>query len=275
MSEEKENASGNKSTGTEYLHHMSIKPPVFTETSAVGWFFIMESQFRLKGITVESTKFFHVITALPADLVSNLPADILEGNNFTNLKKAVIDIYEKTKPELFDKLISSTTMSGRPSIYLQELSTLAGKVGVHEDLVRHKFLQSLPSSLSPALATQKEVPLRQLGTLADELMPLCKSGDNSAQISQASASSSRPQKFYSKNKNSSNESNDHIPFGLRPFTSNQKPKVCKAHLYYASKARSCKPWCQWPQKKPSKIEPSSRNASPSRSNQEENSQSGK
>jgi hypothetical protein len=62
-------------------------------------------------------------------------------------------------------------MSGRPSYYLQELNSIAARVGVSEDLVRHQFEQALPPAISPVLAAQRELTLQQLGTLADELSP--------------------------------------------------------------------------------------------------------
>ena len=55
------------------------------------------------------------------------------------LKNALIQIHERTKPELFARLISKTRMTGRPSNYLQELMSIADKVGVGEDLVKHQF----------------------------------------------------------------------------------------------------------------------------------------
>ncbi|KAF0289183.1 hypothetical protein FJT64_012542 [Amphibalanus amphitrite] len=52
------------------------------------------------------------------------------------------------------------------------------------------------------------------------------------------------------------------PRGLQPFYRDQRPQVCRAHLYFGQEARTCKPWCRWPKKGDAKMEPSSRRGAP-------------
>ena len=40
-----------------------------------------------------------------------------------------------------------------------------------------------------------------------------------------------------------------IPIGLRPFSPDQRPRVCRRHLYFGENSRTCKPWCRWPNKR--------------------------
>lgn len=247
------------------INHAVIKAPTFTETSVPGWFTILESQFALRGVTAQKTKFFNVMSSLPADLISRIPSDITAAENYDELKKTVIDVYEQTKPELFDKLLNSnnaTVLTGRPSIFLQDLRILGAKVGADDALIRHKFVQALPKHIGPAVASQKTLTLQQLGTLADELLPLLSSDTYKVQAI----------KQESENKNENN-SRYKIPYGLRPFTSNQRPKVCKAHIYYGASATSCRHWCQWPDKADCRIQPNSRASSPSASNENQRSRS--
>ena len=49
---------------------------------------------------------------------------------------------------------------------------MGDKVGVGDELIRHKFIQSLPSAIAAALASQRKLGLSALGKLADELVPL-------------------------------------------------------------------------------------------------------
>ena len=128
------------------INTVAIKPPKFLETSVVGWFAILEAQFHLRKITNDTTKFYTVISALPAEVVSRLPSNFIDPTktSYDELKCKVIGIYEKTKPEMFDKLMQSTVMTGRPSIYLQELMSTAEKIGVGEDIAKHKFFKHCP-----------------------------------------------------------------------------------------------------------------------------------
>lgn len=300
-------------------HHLAIKPPIFSATSSVGWFNILEAQFVLKNITVSNTKFYHALSALPADVVSQLPDALIQAKDYASIKSAVIAFYEATKPELFEKLIRTTVMSGRPSANIRELSSLATKAGVGEELVRHKFIQTLPSSIAPVLAANKTMSLTELGSLADELLPLIKNSVMNVQdtteevelsnINQAAytpkpkqptypsfpthspssqqyqqsyppqhyAPQSYPSQRYSlqtysprssypahQSYQSSQRNNYNLSAGVRPFSPDQRPKVCRGHLYFGRKARHCKPWCQWLDKSGCEIQPNSRPASPSR-----------
>lgn len=247
-------------------HLVSIKAPEFSEASAVGWFAIMEAQFRIKNITESSTKFYNTVAVLPPHLVSNISSEIMEGADYDNLKKSVIEAHQQTKPELFEQLTSKTNMTGRPSQYLRELQSLATKAGIGQcgDLIRHKFLNALPREIAPALATQKDLTLTQLGSLADELKPMT----HNIHIAE-NTSYKKPQNFsYNNNREvrvNQNEATSSLPIGFRPFNAKQRPKICRAHIYFASAARTCKPWCKYPEKQGCKILANSRPASPSRS----------
>lgn len=122
---------------------------------------MLEAQFKLKGITVSSTKFYNALSALPPNLVTNIPSDVIDNECYEDLIKTVIQSYEQIKPEIFEKLAQRTTMTGRPSLYLQELQSLARRAGIGDcqDLIRHKFLSSLPHTISPAIAAQTSLSL--------------------------------------------------------------------------------------------------------------------
>ena len=226
------------------VHAASIRVPEFMETAAAGWFAILEAQLDINRITVNSTKFNYVLSNLPPDMVVRLPPPLITGRDYDSLKEAVIALHEKTKPEIFAKLISASAsrMTGRPSCYLQELQSLATKAGVGEELVRHQFIQGLPAQIAPAVAAQKELSLQQLGTLADELMPLASHTANAVQ-----QDTNRGRSEYQRN-NYSRQSDSDLPYGLRPFKKDQRPKVCRWHLYYGPSSKSCKPWCTFPDK---------------------------
>ena len=144
MSVEKMSEGSSGSDVGNPVHHVSIKPPPFMETAVAGWFAVMDAQFHIANVKTESTKFYHVLSALPPDTIAHLPKSVLTSASFTELQEAVTDMYEKTKPELFERLIRKTKLTGRPSLFLAELREMGDKVGVGDELIRHKFIQSLP-----------------------------------------------------------------------------------------------------------------------------------
>ena len=250
----------------ESVNKVSIKPPKLMESNVVAWLYIMEAQFNIAQIKSSSTKFYHVLAALTEDLVGRIPQIVLETNNYEKLKESVVSSYEKSKPELLDKLISSTTMTGRPSIYLNELIAISERLGIGEEIVRHKFIQALPQSIAPVIASQTDLELSRLGKMADDLLRLYNRQDD-AHINQVSTP---PPSQASKAGHSRSAAVENIPYGLRPFNNNQKPKVCRAHLYFGENAKYCKPWCKWPNKRGLKMQPNSRSSSPARSEDQGN-----
>lgn len=272
----------------------NLKLPEFTAFNAGLWFRLVETQFKLKKITTSTGKFLNTIPYLPAETLGKLPEDIFEHENYENLKESVKALFEKSKPELFEKLISSSsmTLTGRPSVFLSELQNLAGKVGVGDDLVKHKFLQALPVTISPVLISMNGVSLTDLGKLADEILPYSQEkhsrvnnldymavnshnnldcmavnsrnnfeypAKNNFQNNKRSAPYTTNRQSY---KPSYDNTNSQIPIGLRPFSEGQRPKVCRSHLYFGDRARTCKPWCIFPANPGLKMMPSSRPASP-------------
>ena len=237
------------SAAPDAAQYVSIKAPQFLEAAAAGFFAILEAQFHLRGITSSETMYFHSLAALPPETVMKIPSSVLAAHDFPSLKESVLALYKESKPELMEKLLSSTRLVGRPSTFLADISRMANQVGVGEDLVRHRFVQALPSNIAVVVAAQQDLTLAQIGKLADELMPLA-SRCLAAPATPRTESSARA------------SSNQQVSPGVQPFHPEQKPKVCRAHIFYGAKARNCRPWCQWPDKGHVEIRPSSRASSP-------------
>ena len=210
------------------VNAVSIRMPPFMESAIGGWFSIIEAHFSLRNITVSSTKYFHVLSALPPEIVTKIPASVLNEQSYDALKNALIQIHERTKQELFARLISQTKMTGRPSYYLQELM---------------------------ATAAQKGLTLQQMGTIADQLLPLLQANAPTFNVNSNQPPQRNSVKIPQKQESA-------IPIGLRPFSPDQRPRVCRGHLYFGENSRTCKPWCCWPNKKSCTIQPNSRSSSP-------------
>ena len=145
--------------------HVSIKIPMFLEGDAPSWFIILEAQFALATIKSEQTKFLHVLSNLPAQIIKRLPRAIVIGHRYEELKREIIALLEQSKPEVFNQLLAAKKGTGKPSAFLSEILEMASQVGVGDELIRHKFIQSLPSAIAPILATMKETKLEDLGKL--------------------------------------------------------------------------------------------------------------
>ena len=230
------------------VSHLAIKIPTFDTTNIKMWFKLLETQFKLANIKSSTTQFHHLISNLPMTLLNNIPENIIDEEKYEDLKNQVLANYEKSKHEIFDEFINKIVLDSKPSVFLHEIENAAKKVGVSEDIVRRRFEKALPANISPVIAAQQSVPLHDLGKLADDLINLCPS---SSYINQSSIKTDKDLKNYNKEKvmEDSKKYNKQI----QPFHPNQRPKICRSHIYYGKAAKFCRFWCQWLDKSKCKV----------------------
>nr|XP_042902991.1 uncharacterized protein LOC122270291 [Parasteatoda tepidariorum] len=92
-------------TADQQIARITVKPPPFWRANPELWFRQIESQFTLAGVTTESTKFHHVVSALQpeelaiiSDIVISPPVD----EPFTALKKRLCAQYVESEAQRFD-----------------------------------------------------------------------------------------------------------------------------------------------------------------------------
>ena len=59
---------------------------------------------------------------------------------------------------MFEKLMTKVQMTGRSSAYRYDLMSTASRVGVGDELLRHKFIQTLLPEITPVIAAVKNAP---------------------------------------------------------------------------------------------------------------------
>ncbi|XP_035217728.1 uncharacterized protein LOC118191048 [Stegodyphus dumicola] len=102
------------------ISRVSIKPPPFWKVSPTLWFAQLEAQFDIAGITVDSTKFNHVISAIKSDILNSVCDIVLHPpvtGNYDTLKTRLIELHSE-RLELGDQ---------RPSQLLCRMRKLAGE----------------------------------------------------------------------------------------------------------------------------------------------------
>ncbi len=92
-----------------------IKLPPFWMTRPRTWFTFMESRFHLRGITDNQSRFDHVLSALPADMISQV-IDIVEtmpgSGLYEQFKKQLFEVHQLSDYEKFDQLVKMEPMGG-------------------------------------------------------------------------------------------------------------------------------------------------------------------
>ena len=223
----------------------------------------MESHFVLAGITNDETKFHHILALIPEDVAINRPMGI---DNYRDTNGHICCIFQKSKQEMIEEALGIISLDGqKPSLCLMRIQRKLAECNLtlHDDVIKHRLMQAMPISVKTALSALLELPFEQFAKLADTIYSYSNTvvATSPPNIFVASSQQMPTRPLYNQHSMQNNQSvnksksNRSLENTHRPFTAGQRPKICRYHLYFAEKAKSCKPWCQWPGQKPKNIEP--------------------
>ncbi|XP_064462595.1 uncharacterized protein LOC135373302 [Ornithodoros turicata] len=183
---------------TPLLSHFAIKLPQFIRPRPGLWFSQAECQFTLGHITSSTTKFHHVMSVLPEDVLIDV-ADILSSppsdDPYVALKNAIISRASPSDRESLRELTSNEPLGDRkPSQLLRRLRFLPFSPPPLLDtrILRKMFLSKLPSSVQMVLSASEDTTLEALAERADELMELGRNNDFATSISALQSPSNDP-----------------------------------------------------------------------------------
>ena len=155
------------------LAHVSIKAPPFYHKSPSIWFKQLESQFHLAKITNDLTKYHHVLSVLPENIVCNLTLD--EAQGYKKLKKDVIDNLTANKHQLIDEALNTISLGDmRPSIFVNELKRKFSEIGLppEETIIKSRLLAALSPQTKTALVGHDNEKLDAFAKIADSMMAI-------------------------------------------------------------------------------------------------------
>ena len=157
---------------TRTIVAVSIKMPAFTPDDPDIFFIAAEAQFETRSppITVDRTKFFHIVGALPPDVLSRIK-DLIKNPPATDaygaLKTRLTQTFAAPPEERALKIIENNSLGGRrPSALLDYLVGLAEGETI-DFIIRAAFLRSLPNHVAELLRNST-ADLRDLAAEADK-----------------------------------------------------------------------------------------------------------
>ena len=206
------------------MNSLNIETPRFDGQYVRGWFLVIESQFKLRGIEDDYSKFHNILGALPAEAAGNIPASIMKKKSYYHLKNYLINATIKDGRKALEDFVGTRRFQSNATQYMEELQNLAAKYdAVDTETIRKAFLSAMPESIVPRLAMLR-MDLQSLAFKADQL--LARRRQDSSECSSIV--------------------DGQMPIGITPYTEDQKPKICRGHIYFAEKSKNCQDWCQWP-----------------------------
>ena len=155
---------------------VSVKLPPFWPEKAKLWFAQAEAQFDIKNITVEKTKYSHIVSMLDSkaaefamDIIENPPAE----DPYKVLKARLTGAYSISDDEKAERLLDMNGLGDKtPSQCMSSMLMLVPEGQDPGFLFRKIFLRQLPTEVQTHLAQTSKV-----GTKAADLRELALEAD--------------------------------------------------------------------------------------------------
>ena len=136
---------------------VTVKLPTFWPAQPTIWFAQAEAQFALRGISSDSTKYYHVLAALDQDTavrISDVILNVPANDKFDSLKKRLLQTFELQETDHAEQLLilASAGLGDRtPSQLMEEILQLLGTKPFCF-LCKQIFLRQLPTVVRTQLA---------------------------------------------------------------------------------------------------------------------------
>lgn len=244
--------------GTE-IGRVSVKNVPFFRDDPNLYFIQIEAQFQNAGITVDQTKYNHVIAQFePKYLskVSDLLRDPPATGKYDELKKRILNEFTDSDQKKLKKLIEGIELGDdKPTHLLKRMKDLAGSA-LSDDAIKTLFVQRLPETVRGIISIA-EGDSTVWAKQADKMMEtthfsnIAAVGPNDKFQTEiellrkqvASLQTSRGRNHSRTNSKSRNNSKS-----KPPGDKNKTHQVCFYHFRFGEKARNCKEPCDYAEK---------------------------
>ena len=252
--------SATPSTAT--VSSVVLKIPPFWPSDPEVWFAQVEAQFATRGISVQKTKFDHVVASLSPEYATEVRDLILKPpttHPYDSLKELLVRRTTASEQRRLQQLFNSEELGDRtPSQLLRRMQQLLGDKASTADplFLRELFLQRLPPQVRMVLASTKETEdLEALASLADRVVEVATPSVSSIETSQLSAEVEQLRteitslKSLVKSLSSLSTPSQRKHANRRrtpsPAPPNRSTDFCWYHSRFADKAAKCIQPCTW------------------------------
>ena len=151
-------------------HKVSVKFPPFWIEKAEIWFYQIEAQFKISGITTEETKFNYLVSQLEPKFVENIWDIVSDSsdNKYSAAKERLLNTFKESENKRIKRLVTGIELGDmKPSQLLQKMRSLATD-DISDKVIKTLWLDKLPDSIKNILIVSEEA-LTQLAVMADKI----------------------------------------------------------------------------------------------------------
>ena len=160
-------------------HAVTVKMPIFWPQNVEVWFLHVDAQFHLRHVTEQLTKYYHLVSALPADVcarMSDIMSAIPTTDPYDKLRQRVIQLHSQTDYQRIESMILYPALGdGNPSALLDNLIQICPSSMVKTPFLHYSFLSRLPPDIRTHLIPENYSSSQELGMEADRLWTLGRS----------------------------------------------------------------------------------------------------
>lgn len=169
--ENNDNSNTHNTLNYPAVNRVAVKISPFWKTDPSIWFAQVEAQFDLGGITNETTKYNHIVSAVDTEILSQV-SDIIqkppETDRYQALKNRLIELFTDSQESKLRRLLGDMRLGDKkPSILLNEMQRLGG-LACSAQLLKTLWLQQLPVTTQSCL-TMSSGTIEELARLADKI----------------------------------------------------------------------------------------------------------
>jgi len=236
--------------------HVAFRIPDFWPHDPSTWFRKIESKFRICNIRQSSTKYDHLLSALPTNICSSINDSLAEidenaDNAYEPLKELLMTRYTMDRWARAFKLHKFPEIGNmKPSEMMRQMKALLPLDSTACTYFMAAFLLRLPADMIDHIISQDFKDCTKMAEYADKLYARRRGNTVTAVTANYEATinavSGGPRR-----ENSPHDRRRRSP--SRPGRSRRKTPglykddsgICYYHTTYGDQARKCKPRCQW------------------------------
>lgn len=154
---------------------VSVKIPPFWVDKPEMWFYQVEAQFAISGITTEETKFNYLVAQLEPKFIENIWDIIKDSANTTKYSAAKLRLmhtFKESENQRIKRLLTGLELGDlKPSQLLRKMRALGDSDDVSDKVLRTLWLDKMPDAVKNILIVSDE-NLEKIATMADKILEM-------------------------------------------------------------------------------------------------------
>lgn len=269
---QKEENQSNGANSSETMK-VSVKIPPFWVDKPEIWFYQIEAQFNINGITKEETKFNYIVSQMEPKYIDTIWDIITDNseNKYSLAKERLLSAFKESENKRIKRLFTGIEIGDmKPSHLLQKMKSLATN-DISDMVLKTLWMEKLPHHIKHILVVSDE-GIDKLAIMADKIIDMHSQTElyeaHSSEIKNSSASPNAISQLLEKissleqrieelhfhrqpnNRSRSTEKNNRSWYRGRSKSRrryNPDGKLCYYHFTFGSRCfpEKCKPPCNW------------------------------